>query len=213
MEVVGRTPMQNRVTPQGEIVAIALRGAWLGNRGHLHEGTRIVRPYRSIGWVICELEHKGWRLQQWHPRYATVLFFHDEAVALAAGHRPCALCRRASYNLFRTAWAAGLDANLPSAQVMDRRLHADRVDPRTRGQRTHPADWSTLPDAAFVLVEDQPALIWGNALIPWTISGYGSPHVRPTHGQTVVLTPAATVAALKGGYQPQVDDSVVAITS
>jgi hypothetical protein len=213
MEAAVQSPMQNRVTPRGEIVAIALRGAWLGNRGHIHEGTRIVRPYRGIGWVICELEHKGWRLQQWHPRNATILFFHDEAVALAAGHRPCALCRRASYNQFRAAWAAGLDASLPSAQVMDRRLHADRVDPRTRGQRVHAADWSALPDAAFVLAEDQPALVWGDALIPWTICGYGGPRVRPTRGQAVVLTPAVTVAALRGGYLPQVDDSVTTLTS
>jgi hypothetical protein len=204
--------MQNRVTPRGEIIAIALRGAWLGNRGHIHEGTRIVRPYRSTGWVTCELEHKGWRLQQWHPRYATLLFFHDEAVALAAGHRPCALCRRASYNQFRAAWAAGLGTGLPSAPAIDRKLHADRVDPRTSRQRVHAADWATLPDAAFVLTGDQPALVWGDALIPWTTSGYGNPRTRPARGQAVVLTPAATVAALKGGYLPQVDESVAAFT-
>jgi hypothetical protein len=202
--------MQNRVTPRGEIVAIALRGAWLGNRGHLHEGTRIVRPYRSRGWVICELEHKGWRLQQWHPKYATLLFFHDEAVALAAGHRPCALCRRQSYNAFRAGWAAGLGASAPAAAGLDRQLHAERVEGRTRTQRTHMAPWAELPDATFVTVDDQPAVVLGDALVPWTMAGYGSARVRPGRGRAVVLTPPSTVAALRGGYRPQVDPAALA---
>jgi hypothetical protein len=197
--------MQNRVTPQGQIVPIDLRGAWMGNRGHLHDGTRIVRPYRSIGWVICALEHNGWRLQQWHPTYATVLFFHDEAVALAAGHRPCGLCRRASLNEFRSALAVGLGVSVPSAAALDRRLHDERVDARTRQQKVHEARWPDVPDGAFVLVGGQPALTWADALVPWTADGYEAARERPRRGHVTVLTPPATVAALRGGYLPQVD--------
>jgi hypothetical protein len=202
--------MQNRVTPRGEIVSISLRGAWMGNRGHLHQDTAIVRSYRGIGWVICELEHKGWRLQQWHPRYATLLFFHDEAVALAAGHRPCALCRRASYNAYRAAWAAGLGVDLQSGPAMDRQLHKERVDPGTRSQKTHVVAWTSLPDAAFALVDDQPALVWGDALVPWTEHGYGSPIARPKRGTAVGLTPPSSIAALRGGYRPQIDTVAIA---
>jgi hypothetical protein len=102
---VGR-PHRNRVTPMGDIVAIELRGAWLGNRGILHEGTDVVRFHRSDLWITCRLQYRDWRLPQWAPGHFTVLFFHDEAVALAAGHRPCALCRRDAYDAYRQAWVA-----------------------------------------------------------------------------------------------------------
>ena len=99
-------PHQNRVTPMGEIVAIPLRGGWLGNRGILHDDTgRVVRNHASNLWITCALSFKDWRLPQWQPHHFTVLFFHDEAVSLAAGHRPCALCRREAYDAYRNALA------------------------------------------------------------------------------------------------------------
>ncbi len=100
-------PHRNRVAPTGEIVAVPLRGAWTGNRGCLHRGTEIVRQWASPHWLICTLQYKGIRREQWVPRRLTWLFFHDEAVAFAAGHRPCALCRREAYNAFRVGWAGG----------------------------------------------------------------------------------------------------------
>jgi hypothetical protein len=84
-------PHRNRVTPTGEIVAIARRGAWTGNRGNLHRGTEIVRPWASPHWLTCTLEWKGIRRDQWVPGRLTWLYFHDEAVSFAAGHRPCAV--------------------------------------------------------------------------------------------------------------------------
>src|SRR6266508_3868927 len=105
--------MRNRVTPMGDIVAIKLRGAWLGNRGIL--------------WITCALRHRDWRLPQWAPGHFTVLFFHDEAVAFAAGHRPCALCRRRAYESYRRAWATGLGVAVPPAKELDRHLHAERI--------------------------------------------------------------------------------------
>src|SRR2546423_11021180 len=119
--------MQKRATPVGDVGAVPLRGAWLGNRGILHEGTRVVRFHRSPLWIICELEFRGWTAPKWEPHRYTALFFHDEAVALAAGHRPCALCRRDSYNAYRRALAGA--EPLPLAQVLDRQLHGARVLP------------------------------------------------------------------------------------
>jgi hypothetical protein len=99
-------PRQNRVTPTGEIVAIPLRGSWLGNRGILHDASgRVVRHHASNLWITCALSFKDWRLPQWQPHHFTVLFFHDEAVSFAAGHRPCALCRREAYDAYRNAIA------------------------------------------------------------------------------------------------------------
>lgn len=202
------SPMRNRVTPTGDIVAIPLRGAWTGNRGILHEGTEIVRFHRSSLWIICRLQYKGWRLPQWAKGHFTVLFFHDEAVALAAGHRPCALCRREDYNAYRSAWAVGSGADhLPLAKDLDRQLHGERLVRGTHRRRLHRAQWPTLPDGAFVLVDDRPMLVLGDAVVPWTTSGYASPRPRPSGGTADLLTPPSTVAALAAGYRPHIDQS------
>src|SRR6476620_141098 len=140
------SPRQNRVLPTGEIVAVAQRGAWLGNRGIVHDGVgdqaRVVRLHRSPLWIICALQHKDWRLPQWHPHHFTVLFFHDEAVALAAGHRPCALCRRAAYNGYRSAAFTGTGEAPPLAWQLDRRLHGERLYRGTHRRRLHELPWS-----------------------------------------------------------------------
>ena len=99
-------PHRNRVTPYGDIVPSSLRGEWMGNRGCIHEGYDIARPWNGRRWIICRLEYKVWVAPKWEPGRWTPLFFHDEAVALAAGHRPCALCRRADYVRYRDAIAA-----------------------------------------------------------------------------------------------------------
>ncbi|MEZ4645645.1 MAG: hypothetical protein R3E31_23410 [Chloroflexota bacterium] len=47
---------QNRVTPFGKIVALPLRGQFMGNRGILHDARgEIIRPYQSKAWIICVL--------------------------------------------------------------------------------------------------------------------------------------------------------------
>ena len=193
--------MRNRVTPFGDVVAVPLRGAWTGNRGNLHEGTDIVRFHRSQLWIICALDYKGRRLEQWVPGRYTLLFFHDEAVALAAGHRPCALCRRADYDRFRDAWSDG--GRRPSALDMDRRLHAERLVRGTHQRRLHRAMWSELPDGAFVLHDGGPALVRGDSLVPWSTDGYGSAVARPRAGTVDAITPPSTLAVLAAGYDVQ----------
>jgi hypothetical protein len=204
-----RVAERNRVTPTGEIVAIPLRGGWCGNRGILHRGHEVVRSHASDLWITCALSFKDWRLPQWEDRHFTLLFFHDEAVSLAAGHRPCALCRRADYEAYRSAWAAGLGADRPSAKDMNRQLHRERNLAGTSRRRFHPARWADLPAGVFVLDDDGPALLLERTIVPWSTSGYGTPRPRPRAGGTTLVTPPSSAAALRAGYPPQIDPSAL----
>src|SRR5437879_1969205 len=120
-------PRQNRVTPFGQIVATPERGDFMGNRGVIHDRDgRIRKPWRVKRWLICLLQFKGEKRAVMTPGLYTELFFLDEATALAAGHRPCALCRRERYNAFRDAWHVG--ETRPSAIAIDERLHTERMN-------------------------------------------------------------------------------------
>jgi hypothetical protein len=199
-------PERNRVTPTGEIVATPLRGAWTGNRGVLHEGREIVRFHAGNLWITCALEFRGRHRELWIPNRWTPLFFHDEAVAFAAGHRPCGECRHAEYQAYKASWADALGGDPPSAGEMNRRLHAERLFPGTHRRRFHEVGWTDLPDGAFVLVEGLPHLVQGAELIAWTPTGYGEHRRRPGHGAATAITPPGTLAVLRGGYPVQVDD-------
>jgi hypothetical protein len=194
-------PDPNRVTPEGGIAAIAQRGLFMGNRGCLHRGDEraIARPWQVRRWITCALEHKGWVAPMWQPGRWTPLFFWDEAVALAAGHRPCALCRRAAYTAWLDAWEAAFGGR-PRAEEMDHRLHHDRRAGRT--QRRHAAPWPSLPAGTFVSVAGGPALVLDDRLVPWSAGGYGPPLDRPARGGATVLTPRATVAVIGHGFPP-----------
>jgi hypothetical protein len=190
----------NRVTPFGEIVAVDQRGLFMGNRGCIHrEPRQIARPWQVRRWITCVLSYKNWVAPKWEPGRWTPLFFWDEAVALAAGHRPCALCRRPDFNRWLDAWQAAF-GDRPKVDPMDRRLHADRLDGRT--QRHHRRPWTDLPTGTYALVEDRPALVLPDRLVPWSPSGYGPPIDRPVRGTATVLTPQATVEVLAHGYTP-----------
>jgi hypothetical protein len=201
------TPARNRVTPTGDIVAIPLRGAWTGNRGILHSGREIVRFHAGNLWITCRLEFRGRRHEQWRPHHYTFLYFHDEAVAFAAGHRPCGECRRDSYEAYRAAWAEGLGVAPPSAREMNERLHGERIVRGTHRRRVHDLPWMDLPAGAFVLLGTTPAVVTGGHLVEWTHGGYGARRPRPARGTARVLTPPATVAALRAGYRIQIDDA------
>lgn len=197
---------QNRVTPEGRIIADPARGMFMGNRGVLHDDAgNILAPFRHRSWVCCVLRFRGRKREIMKPGHYTELFFLDEAAALAAGHRPCAECRRADYDRFRAAWAG--DGPLPSAKAMDAALHAARVMPRTRVQVTHNAPGESLPDGTFIRWQDRPALILGDRLLPWAPSGYGPATARPASVEVTVLTPAPTVAVLAAGYRPALHDT------
>ena len=198
-------PLQNRATPFGDLVADPRRGLVFGNRGCLHdvEG-RIRRRYAGRRWIACRLEFRGRRRGRLlQPGRYTELFFLDEATAFAAGHRPCAECRREDYVRFVAIWRAlhGADAG---ADGIDARLHAERVDARTRAQRRHSAPFDELPDAAHILDAAQAWVVVGSDLMRWTPAGYDSRRPRPRRGRAVVLTPPSLLAVLGAGWQPDV---------
>ena len=193
-------PLQNRVQPTGDILVHPARGRFMGNRGILHDtGQRLShRRWRHKAWVCCRLAFKNRRRPLMAPGAYTELFFHDEAVALAAGHRPCGECRRSDF----TAFLAAADHSGPVAEF-DAQLHAARVVPRRFAQRRSEVDAASLPDGAFLLLETGPALIWEEALHPFAPDGYRAPTSRPS-GRVTCLTPAPTLAALHAGYRPEI---------
>ena len=206
-----RTPLQNRVNPAGEIVADPARGLLMGNRGCLHRADRTLGAarWRSKLWICCVLEWRGVRRDPMPPGRWTALFFLDEATALAAGHRPCGYCRRPAYESFAEAWrrAQGL-AQRPRAGEMDARLHAERVDPRTRRQRTLPARAGELPDGAMVRRDGACGLLADGYFVPWSFAGYLAPVALRPGMPVELLTPPASVAALAAGYRPLLHPSV-----
>ncbi len=199
-------PERNRVTPMGEIVAIPLRGAWTGNRGILHDDHRIRRFHAGDLWITCALRfHDRWH-PQWQPHHFTWLYFQDEAVSFAAGHRPCGECRHAAYIAYRDAWAQGVGAP-PTAREMNRQLHRERIERGTHTRRLHRMPWRGLPDGAYVLLEDGPAVVVGDGLTMWTPRGYGEHLRRPRAGDAEVITPPSSVRVLCAGYPVQIDDA------
>jgi hypothetical protein len=204
-------PRQNRVTPFGAIIATRERGTMFGNRGVLHEADgRIRRPWQLRRWIVCVLEFRGRKRVVMTPGRYTELFFLDEATALAAGHRPCAECRRERFEAFRNAWSTIPGSSVcPTAGEIDDRLHAERVLP-DRSKRLFVADLKELPRGAFVRRPDWGEgayLLWDGSLLAWSPGGYRQRRPRPGSGRVEVLTPASTVAVLRAGYVPQVHAS------
>ena len=193
-------PLQNRVTPLGELVAALERGLVYGNRGCLHdEAGQIRRGYAGKRWIACRLEFRGWlRRPLLQPGKFTELFFLDEATAFAAGHRPCALCRRADYVRFGELWRE-IHAGEAGADAIDARLHAERLD-STRARRLYPTALDELPDGAFVLDGGQARLVLGERLLAWTPGGYTDPRPRPAGARSALITPPSLAAVLLAGW-------------
>jgi hypothetical protein len=192
-----------RVAPTGELVLTDLRCEWLGNRGCLHRAPGVLsRPWAVMRWITCVTSFKDRRHPLWGPGRYTPLFLFDEAVALAAGHRPCAECRRPAYRAFRDAWNVATGEGL-GADAMDLVLHRDRRD--GDHQRTHVRPWREVPTGTFVASTGGPAVVLPDAIVPWAADhGYGAAWPRPGGGDATVLTPSITVDLLAVGYGPQV---------
>ena len=212
-------PLQNRVTPFGELVAVAERGTLMGNRGCLHDNRKqIRRAFQLKRWITCRLEFRGRRREVMRRGHYTELFFLDEATSFAAGHRPCAECRRDRYTLFRDLWvnvnavecgplAPRAGHTRPgglTAGAMDDVLHAERLGP-DGGKKTYPARLSDLPAGVMVVGPgNTPHLIQGSAWAPWTPGGYGPAVPLPTELEAAVLTPASVVRVIAAGYEVEV---------
>jgi hypothetical protein len=201
-------PLQNRVDPFGNLIRTAVRGTMMGNRGGaLHNAEReIVRGYKSRRWITCVLQFRDRQRAVMSPNRYTELFFLDEAVAFAAGHRPCAECRWARYNAFKDAWqlAHGLDES-PFADEIDAELHPARIDKRKKV--TYQAALHSLPDGCFVQMEGSAYLVVGDALLLWTPEGYARRDVSPKDLTVTVLTPEPFVGCFRQGYKPEIHET------
>lgn len=201
-------PLPNGVDPQGNIHPVCPSAGWLGNRGELHDAPgQLVRPWKLKAWVTCRLQYKGWnRKPLMQPGRYTELFFLDEATALAAGHRPCGMCRREQYVLFRTLW---LRANqMPEAwriDDIDRMLHVERTNRSSEPAWQRPL--STLPRGVIVLLRQSPHLWDGEQLRPWTPNGYGRAERADPQTLVELCTPPSVVNAIEAGYPVQLHAS------
>jgi hypothetical protein len=167
-----------------------------------------VRHHRSALWIICLTSFRGWRHPLDEPGRWTPLFFLDDAVALAAGHRPCGFCRRDDHWRYRDAVGAAEGASRPIlASDLDRRLVAERHR-RGRGldRRADRLVWEApigdLPDGTVVVHHDAPALVVEDRLHRFTFDGWDEPEARPRRARATVLTPPTSVAALAHGFRP-----------
>ena len=197
--------LQNRVTPLGDLIATPERGLVYGNRGCLHDESReIRRRYATKRWIACRLRFRDRRRPELMvPGRYTELFFLDEATALAAGHRPCAECRRSDYDRLSQVWS-GIHPDQIGADAIDEQLHRERLNLPAGPRRFHEAPYERLPDGAFVLDGRQACLVLGRRLLPWSPGGYLTPHARPRNAAATVITPPSLVALLQTDRTPAV---------
>jgi hypothetical protein len=215
MNGLGREgPLQNRVTPFGDIVAIPQRGMFTGNRGIIHDPatkTLLRKRWASKAWLICRRDYKGRRRDVMAGRSWTELFFLDEAVALAAGHRPCFLCRREAAESFRAAWAASIGMEKPSAAAMDAVLHRERSSGGGSRVQTMPAPFRELPSGTVVVASGAAYTIAAGSAFRWTERGYEPPEA--IHDADSLLTPPSTFMALLAGYRPVLHPTLAAFAA
>ena len=196
------SPLQNRVTPFGDIVAVPQRGLLTGNRGIIHDPatkTLLRKRWSSKAWIACVCEFRGRRREVMGGRSWTELFFLDEATAFAAGHRPCFYCRRDDANRFRAAWEKGNGVTDMRAAAIDTVLHRERLDGRAKRLHELPVPVGQLPDGAMVALGGESYLIAKGEALRWSFDGYRRANVDA--GAAMLLTPPSTLRALQSGYR------------
>jgi hypothetical protein len=201
-------PLQNRVTPTGDIVADPNRGIFTGNRGIIHDPatkTLLKKRWSSPAWLTCVCEFRGWRRKVMGGRSWTELFFLDEATAFAAGHRPCFFCRRDDANRFRAAWQQGNGVSDLRAKEMDAVLHRERLDRGKKRLHPLPVPLAELPDGAMVQMAAESFLVLQGRVLQWSMAGYrrADNAVR----DAMLLTPPSTLRAMSAGYRPVLHES------
>lgn len=208
-------PRQNRVDPFGDLAAVAARGMFTGNRGCLvDESETVVRHHRGSLWITCLLAFRGWRHPLAAPRIWTPVFFLDDAVALAAGHRPCGECRRDEYRAFQAGVTTAIGAAEPvGATELNRRLAGERLRrgsgiDRAGDRRLWVSDVAALPSGTVIVFGGVAHLVTGAAVQPFSFAGWGPPTATPT-GPVDVLTPPTSVLALANGFTPTLHPTAV----
>jgi hypothetical protein len=213
-------PRRNRVDPFGDLHAVSGRGLLTGNRGCLvDDNERVVRHHASALWIACVTEFRGWRSPLAARHHWTPIFFLDDAVALAAGHRPCALCRRDAYRSYRDGVTRSAGSPRPLlASELNLRLAAERLR-RGRGldragdRITWRAPSADLPAGTIVLdPERRPRLLLDDRTLRFTFDGWTDPRRRPS-GEVEVLTPQTSVRALASGYTPLLHPTARTVTA
>jgi hypothetical protein len=203
-------PLQNRVTPSGDIVSTPHRGLFTGNRGIIHDPatkTLLNKRWSNPAWLTCVCEFKGRRRKVMGGRSWTELFFLDEATAFAAGHRPCFYCRRDDANRFRAAWEVGNGVADILAPEIDAVLHRERLDGRNKRLHVLPMPLDKLPDGAMVQQGAESFLMVQGRPLLWSLAGY-----RKAQGaidEALLLTPPSTLRAFRAGYRPVLHPSAV----
>jgi hypothetical protein len=240
-------PLQNRVTPCGHLASVATRydpaTAAFGNRGGpLHNKDRkITKAWHSKAWLACRLNVDRTRKVQrddnrafngrkrivMRPGSYTELFFLDQYVATAAGHRPCACCRRKDYTAFVQAWTRAHGKHQArqgwSAGLIDEVLHRERdasspVEPHSPRLTALDETLCGLPDGAFVSLHYEGSrewqvqfsdawLCWQGHLLKWSHDGYCDSILisavdKITLDEITLLTPHSMVAAMRCGFVP-----------
>lgn len=203
-------PLQNRVTPTGDIVADPNRGIFTGNRGIIHDPATktLTRRWAGRAWLTCVCEFRGRQRQVMGGRSWTELFFLDEATALAAGHRPCFYCRRDDANRFRSAWEQGNGGSKLLADDIDAVLHRERLDGRGKRRHELPMPPAQLPDGSMLQEGAEIYLIAQGRAFLWTPGGYRE--AGNSFEGALLLTPPSTLRALAAGYRPVLHGSAEA---
>jgi hypothetical protein len=200
--------LQNRVDPFGNLIKTKARGAWMGNRGLLHNSDQqIIRPFKLNAWITCVLEFKDRKRPVMAPDRYTELFFLDEATSFAAGHRPCAECRRYDFNLFKSSWLLGnaeygFNKKTP-IQKIDQVLHKERIG-LDKSKIIFREISDRIPNGSFVSIHNEAYLVFNQEIFRWTPSGYEKGIALPNKTGLDVLTPKSIINAFNAGYEPEI---------
>lgn len=205
-------PLQNRVTPDSQIIAVRSRGTLMGNRGGvMHRDDKTLGPKRWVTkqWIACRLSYKGrWR-EVMGPDSYTELFFLDEASAFSAGHRPCYECRRRDAVEFSEIWGdVHANGGRAKASDIDTVLHAERLTAEGR-KATFQARIGDLPTGTMIKRPEGVYLILASRLLLWSPDGYMSAIPADPDQQVEVLTPPSIIAVFRDGYDADVHESAL----
>ncbi|OAN92955.1 hypothetical protein A8B84_20545 [Marinobacter sp. EhC06] len=202
-------PLQNRVSPLGTIESSPARGTLMGNRGVLHNSKKEVQHlFRNKGWITCLLEFKGRQRELMSAGFYTELFFLDEVTAFAAGHRPCAECRRKRYNEFRDVWSRVNDPRIEKpvrAPQMDGVLHEEGLHGDQKVTWRSPI--SDLPHETMFSFDGVSYAICNQRVLRWAFGGYSVVEPEKLPDTVDVLTPKSVVRIVESGFRPQFHSS------
>jgi hypothetical protein len=199
--------LQNRVDPFGNIIKTAARGAWMGNRGVIHnEQQQITHVFKHKAWITCALQFKGRKRTVMTPGRWTELFFLDEATAFAAGHRPCFECRKEDATRFKSCWIHGNPSYgftmKTSIREIDEVIHCERID-KEKKKISQKRKLSDVPEGVFIVLDHEPYLFSRGSLHRWTPFGYENAIAAADRSIVTVLTPHSIVNAFSAGYVPE----------